>query len=117
MKNSCPNIGEKQKRMRLMLAIFPFFFTIIMMFWISISGDRSFRLLFFIPLMATAVPYFQVRESTCVFNSLMGIRNMDDGNVPVTDSSELKQQRKTAIIVLIQSILSSAIVTLAYFYV
>ena len=104
--------------MRLMIAIFPFFFTLIMMFWVSIASDnRLLRLLIFIPLMATAVPYFQVRESTCVFNSFAGIKNMDDGNKPVTDSSELKQQRKTAIVVLIQSIISSALVTLAYFYV
>ena len=104
--------------MRLMIAIFPFFFTLIMMFWISIASDnRSLRLLIFIPIMATAVPYFQVRASTCVFNSFAGIKNMDDGNKSVTDSSELKQQRKTAIVVLIQSTVLSAILTLAYFYI
>jgi len=104
--------------MRLIMAIFPFFFTLIMMFWISIASDNSsLRLLIFIPLMATAVPYFQVRASTCIFNSLAGIKNMDDGNKSVTDSSELKQQRKTAIVVLIQSIVLSAILTLAYFYI
>ena len=104
--------------MRLMIAIFPFFFTLIMMFWISIASDtRSLRLLIFIPLMATAVPYFQVRASTCIFNSFAGIKNMDDGNKVVTDSSELQQQRKMAIIVLIQSIALSAVLTLAYYYV
>ncbi len=118
MTNSCPNIGKKQKQMRLMMGMFPLFFTLVMMFWISIaSDDRSMRFLIFIPLMATAVPYFQVRASTCVFNSFAGIKNMDDGNKTVTDSSELTQQRKTAIIVLIQSIVLSAVLTLAYYYV
>ena len=119
MTSSCPNIGKKQKRMRLMLAIFPFFFIFIMMFWIEIASPNNdtLRLLIFIPLMATAVPYFQVRASTCVFNSFAGIKNMDDGNKVVTDSSELKQQRKTAIVIVIQSTALSAILTLAYFYI
>ena len=67
--------------------------------------------------MATTVPYFQVRASTCVFNSFAGIKNMDDGNKVVTDSSELTQQRKTALLVLIQSIVSSAVLTSAYYYI
>lgn len=118
MTNSCPNIGKKQKQMRLMMGMFPLFFTLVMMFWISIaSDDRSMRFLIFIPLMATAIPYFQVRASTCVFNSFAGIKNMDDGNKAVTDSSELSKQRKTAIVVLLQSILLSALLTLAYYYV
>ena len=82
-----------------MMGMFPLFFTLVMMFWISIaSDDRSMRFLIFIPLMATAIPYFQVRASTCVFNSFAGIKNMDDGNKAVTDSSELSKQRKTAIV-------------------
>ena len=104
--------------MRLMIAIFPFFFTLIMMFWISIASDnRLMRFLIFIPLMATTIPYFQVRASTCVFNSFACIKNMDDVNKVVTDSSELKQQRKMAIIVLIQSIALSSVLTLAYYYI
>ena len=109
MTNSCPNIGKKQKQKRLMMGMFPLFFTLVMMFWISIaSDDRSMRFLIFIPLMATAIPYFQVRASTCVFNSFAGIKNMDDGNKAVTDSSELSKQRKTDIVVLLQSILLSS---------
>ena len=104
--------------MRLMIGMFPLLFTLVMMFWISIaSDDRSMRFLIFIPLMATTVPYFQVRASTCVFNSFAGIKNMDDGNKVVTDSSELTQQRKTALLVLIQSIVSSAVLTSAYYYI
>ena len=118
MTNSCPNIGKKQKQMRLMIGMFPLFFTLIMMFWISIASDnRLMRFLIFIPLMATTIPYFQVRASTCVFNSFAGIKNMDDGNKVVTDSSELKQQRKMAIIVLFQSIALSSVLTLAYYYI
>jgi len=118
LTNSCPNIGQKQKQMRLMIGMFPLLFTLVMMFWISIaSDDRSMRFLIFIPLMATTVPYFQVRASTCVFNSFAGIKNMDDGNKVVTDSSELTQQRKTALLVLIQSIVSSAVLTSAYYYI
>ena len=101
-----------------MVGMFPLFFTLIMMFWISIASDiRSMRFLIFIPLMATTIPYFQVRASTCVFNSFAGIKNMDDGNKVVTDSSELQQQRKMAIIVLIQSIALSAVLTLAYYHI
>ena len=86
--------------------------TAIAVVWLVTGGvPRPWRLVVFVPAWIGALDFLQVRAGTCVLLAARGVRNMDSGNEPITDSAELARVRSQARMVHIQSLLLAGCVT------
>jgi hypothetical protein len=107
----CPNIGPRERQRRLIGGFF--FLSIAVAVGVSLlafNAPRPWRLLIFLPAWASAIGFFQVQAKTCVALAARGLKNMDDGDEPITHPSELKQVRAQSRAVHIRSILTAAVV-------
>jgi hypothetical protein len=110
----CENIGPRQRRKRVTAGIV-----------LLLAGDAlvvalvllhlplPFRLLAFLPFAAGSVTLFQVRERTCVVFAARKTKDMDQGEIPVTDARELQQIARQARRVWIYGIAAGLVLTLA----
>ena len=65
----------------------------------------------FVPFWVGALGYFQAREHTCVRLAARGTRNLDTGEEPIQDAAELALVRARARRVMVESLLTAALVT------
>jgi hypothetical protein len=76
---------------------------------------RPWRLAIFPLILGAAISLFQVKERTCVALAARGVRDMDDGEKPVTDEGELRRIAVQARRVYVESCLVAAVFTAVYF--
>ena len=106
------NIGPNERRRRaIMGAVFAAIVVALALLFIMIDAPRPWRLLIVLPAWIAALDLFQVRANTCVLLAARGVRNMDDGNVPVGDPSDDARLRAQARTVHVQSALAAAAIT------
>lgn len=112
----CENIGprERAKRMRFGVAcgVVAAGLGVVLL---ATRAPRMFRLTVFVPLALSGLGVFQARGHTCVANVARGVRNMDQGDQPVTDAGELRQLALQGRRVYVQSFASAAALTAAFF--
>lgn len=109
----CENIGPRQRRKRIRAG------TAVLAVGLVLAGvllaldvPRALRVVVFIPFAAACVGLFQVRHRTCVVFAARKVRDMDQGEVPVTDARELEQITRQARLVYAQGLGVAAVLTL-----
>lgn len=73
--------------------------------------EYAWRLTAFVPFAMAGFGFFQAREHTCVANVARKVRNMDDGDKPVTDARDIRQLALQARRVYVQALASAAALT------
>lgn len=112
------NIGPAEIKQRQLFAIAGLIITGISLFYLITSdSDRSERLVLFVPLIFFAVGFIQSRKKFCLAFGFLGTFNFGQlGQVAkVADPIAKKADRKTALIILLQSISLAAALTLAIY--
>lgn len=93
----CSNIGPRERRKRLYVGIAGEVIALAVLAAVKIlklSGwTAAITLPFFI---AAGIGFFQWLEKTCIANVYLGVSNMDDGNVTVTDDAVKRTLAKQA---------------------
>ena len=114
---SC-NIGNGEVRRRQVVALVGAVISITSLIGLlSSDAARGARLSLFIPLMVFAIGFIQSRKKFCLAYGFMGTFNFGKlGQISrVSDSISKKADRKTATIILVQSLLLALGLTLATF--
>jgi hypothetical protein len=108
----CENIGPRQRRRRIRAGI------VMLVLGGAIAGvllglhaERALRVVVAVPFIAGSISLFQVRARTCVLFAARKVKNMDQGEVPVTDSRELQTLVLQARLVWIQGIVLGVVLT------
>ncbi|MBP7600963.1 MAG: hypothetical protein KA750_06440 [Thermoflexales bacterium] len=93
----CTNIGPRERRKRLYFGIAAEVMALAVLAAVKIlklSGwTAAITLPFFI---AAGIGFFQWLEKTCIANVYLGVTNMDDGNVAVTNEAVKRTLAKQA---------------------
>ena len=114
---SC-NIGNGEVRRRQVVALVGAVISITSLVGLlSSDAARGARLSLFVPLMVFAIGFIQSRKKFCLAYGFMGTFNFGKlGQISrVSDSISKKADRKTATIILVQSLLLALGLTLATF--
>jgi hypothetical protein len=93
----CENIGPRQRRRRIRTGSVLLALGVVLAgVLIGLQAERALRVLTLVPFAAGGVTLFQVRARTCVVFAARKVKNMDQGEVPVTDSRELQTLQRQA---------------------
>jgi hypothetical protein len=114
---SC-NIGKSEIRQRQIVALVGLFLSVsALVGFISTKASPSIRLGIFLPLTIFSVGFVQSRKKFCLAFGFMGTFNFARiGKMSkVTDKASLAADRKTASIILLQSLGLAAVLTLAVY--
>jgi hypothetical protein len=108
----CENIGPRQRRRRIRTgAILLAIGVLVTGVLLGVHAERALRLVASVPFMAGSVTLFQVRARTCVVFAARKVKNMDQGEVPVTDARELQALERQARRVWMQGIGAGVVLT------
>ena len=114
MATECiPNIGPRERRRRTVGGVVFLLVTLCVggcLIWFN--APRPWRLLIFLPAWASAIGFFQVSAKTCVALAARGLKNLDAGDVNITDPIELARVRAQSRGVHIRAALTAAAVAL-----
>jgi hypothetical protein len=109
----CENIGPRQRAKRVRFGVvFGAIGLGLVAALLETHAGRAWRLTAFLPFVMAGISLFQVRERTCVAFAARGIRDMDDGEQPVTNPAELKQIALQSRRVYTQALITAAALTL-----
>jgi len=114
---SC-NIGKSEIRQRQIVALVGLFLSVsALVGFISTKASPSIRLGIFLPLTIFSIGFVQSRKKFCLAFGFMGTFNFARiGKMSkVTDKASLAADRKTASIILLQSLGLAAVLTLAVY--
>jgi hypothetical protein len=114
---SC-NIGKAEVRQRQIVALIGLFLSVsALVGFISTKASPSIRLGIFLPLAIFSVGFVQSRKKFCLAFGFMGTFNFARlGKMSkVTDKASLAADRKTASIILLQSLGLAAVLTFAVY--
>ncbi|HTA92187.1 MAG TPA: hypothetical protein VK745_21555 [Polyangiaceae bacterium] len=107
-----PNIGPRQRRQRVLGGVIGLVLGVAISALLLATGvARPYRAAVFLPFFVGMTGFFQAREKTCVALVAKKARNMDLGDEPVSDESEMQQLRAQAKKVYVQSLLSAALLS------
>ena len=112
------NIGKAEIRQRQVVALIGLFLSVSALIgFISTKATPSIRLGIFLPLTVFAVGFIQSRKKFCLAFGFMGTFNFARlGKMSkVVDKASLAADRKTATIILLQSLGLAAILTVAVY--
>ena len=114
---SC-NIGTGEIRRRQVIAIIGSALSVSALIgFISTNAEPSLRLGIFIPLAVAAIGWVQSKRKFCLAYGLMGTFNFGKlGQLSrVQDKASLAADRKTAVVILTQSLSLAAVLTIAVY--
>jgi hypothetical protein len=112
------NIGKNEIRQRQVVALIGLFLSVSALIgFITTKASPSVRLGIFLPLAVFSVGWVQSRKKFCLAFGFMGTFNFSRlGKMSkVTDKAALAADRKTASIILLQSLGLAAVLTLAVY--
>ncbi|HWP09779.1 MAG TPA: hypothetical protein VNN72_28750 [Polyangiaceae bacterium] len=110
----CENIGPRQRRRRIRIGVALLIVgAAIAALLLGLHAERALRIVVAVPFIAGSIGLFQVRARTCVVFAARKVKNMDQGEVPVTDSRELQTLQRQARLVWIQGFSLGAALTIA----
>jgi hypothetical protein len=116
MNDRCiPNIGPRERQRRIAVGLASLTLGLLLaagMLWLDVS--RVWRVAIFLPSLMAALGVRQAMAQTCVRLSAMGVKNLDDGNQPITDAAELAAIRRQAAVVNRDSVLFAAATTVLF---
>jgi len=109
----CENIGPRQRRKRIRFGIALLALGAVLAgVLLTLDASRALRAVVFIPFAAAGIGLAQVRYRTCVVFAARRVKDMDQGEVPVTDARELAQILRQARLVYAQGLGLAALLTL-----
>ncbi len=109
----CENIGPHERAKRVRLGVVSLVVGVgLSAALVATHAAYGLRLTTFLPFLLAGLGFFQAREHTCVANVARGVRNMDDGDKPVTDAADIRQLALRARRVYVQAFASAAAATL-----
>ena len=114
---SC-NIGNGEVRRRQLVAIFGLFLTSFSAVTIlATDQSKNSRLSIFVPALIFAIGFVQSRKKFCLAYGLAGTFNFGKlGQISKVQSTEdRKADRKTAVLILFQSVALAALITAVFF--
>jgi hypothetical protein len=112
----CENIGPRERAKRLRFGIGALLLVDVVAILLVVEhAARPWRFVVFPLLFIAAIGLLQVRERTCVALVARGVRDMDDGEKPVTDPAEQRQLRAQARRIYVQSTLIAAVFALVFY--
>jgi len=114
---SC-NIGKGEIRRRQIVALFGIFLTISSATaLLATDQSRSSRFSIFIPALVFSIGFVQSRNKFCLAYGLAGTFNFDRlGKISrVQSTQDRKADRKTAIVILLKSVVLAALITAVFF--
>jgi hypothetical protein len=101
----CENIGPRQRRRRIRTgSVFLALGVLLTAVLLGVHAERALRLVAMVPFVAGSITLFQVRARTCVVFAARKVKNLDQGEVPVTDARELETLQRQARRVWIQGV-------------
>ena len=107
------NIGPDERRKRRLMGVAALAAGAALAFALVAFGAPWWsRAVVFFPVWIAALGLLQAREQTCVALAARGLRNMDDGEVPVEDEGIARELREKARHINRRAMLVAAIVTL-----
>lgn len=110
----CENIGPRQRRRRIRIGVALLVLGgVLAGLLLGLHAERALRLVVAAPFIAGSICLFQVRARTCVVFAARKVKNMDEGEVPVTDSRELQTLLRQARLVWIQGFSLGIVLTVA----
>lgn len=108
----CENIGPRQRRRRIRIGVALLLLGVALAgLLLGVHAERMLRVVVAAPFIAGSITLFQVRARTCVVFAARKVKNMDQGEVPVTDSRELETLLRQARLVWIQGIALGVVLT------
>ena len=118
MKNNfeCPsNIGEKEKRKRLVFGWMMLVVSIVSAFALYSHPPGALqRLILFIPLFFTCLGFIQFKQKICALHGLRGTQNLDSGDKKIVDPNLAEVLRKTSAKILLLTIGIASVLTLIF---
>ncbi|HTQ03629.1 MAG TPA: hypothetical protein VMI54_07220 [Polyangiaceae bacterium] len=113
----CENIGPRERARRLRWGVGCAAVAVgLSAALVATHAPHVWRLTAFVPFVLAGFGFFQAREHTCISNVARNVRNMDDGDKPVTDAAEIRQLAAQARRVYVQSFASAAVLTLVLLF-
>src|SRR5262245_55997001 len=110
-----PNIGPAQRRRRTRFGWTWLALSLVLAAALGLAGaSRSYRALVFLPLVLSAIGFFQARAKTCVRLAHQGRRNLDGGSETIDDAAVLTQMRRQARTVYLESLAAATAVSAAF---
>lgn len=108
----CENIGPRQRRRRILIGSAMLVVGVALTAaLIGLDAGRLVRLVVALPFLAGSIGLFQVRARTCVVFAMRKVKNMDHGEVPVTDARELETIQRQARMVWMQGVAVGILLT------
>jgi hypothetical protein len=113
----CENIGPRERMKRVKAGIVALvLFDVVAVLLVVEHAARPWRLAVFPLALGAAISLIQVRERTCVALAARNVRDMDDGEKPVTDAGEQRRIAAQARRVYLHSVVIAAALTGAFFF-
>jgi hypothetical protein len=109
----CENIGPRERAKRMRFGVVSGVVAVgLGAVLVATHAPRVTRLTVFVPLVLAGLGVFQAREHTCVANVARRVRNMDEGDAPVTDAGDIRQLALQARRVYVKAFASAAAATI-----
>ena len=113
----CENIGPRERMKRVKAGIVGLVVLDVVAILLVVEHvARPWRLAIFPLALGAAISLIQVRERTCVALAARNVRDMDDGEKPVTDQVEQRRIATQVRRVYLHSFLIAAALTAAFFF-
>ncbi len=113
----CENIGPRERMKRVKAGIVALIvLDVVAVVLVLEQAARPWRLAIFPLALAAAISLIQVRERTCVALAARNVRDMDDGEKPVTEPGEQRRIAAQARRVYLHSVLIAVALTAAFFF-
>jgi hypothetical protein len=113
----CENIGPRERMKRVKAGIVALVLLDVTAILLVVEHvARPWRLAVFPLALGAAISLLQVRERTCVALAARNVRDMDDGEKPVTDPAEQRQIAKQVRRVYLNSALIAVAITAGIFF-
>jgi hypothetical protein len=109
----CENIGPRERAKRVRIGVVSLVAGVGLAAALVVThAAYGWRLTAFVPFLLAGFGFFQAREHTCIANVARGVKNLDDGDEPVTAAAEIRQLAQQARRVYLQSFASATAATL-----
>ena len=109
--DSCPNIGGREINRRMRIGYLGLILTLCFSTYVVILEPGHIRSLVIFPALMTTIPFLEVKEKTCIVNAYFGIKNMGEKYEREWDTTFLKKQRSSSLVLIMKGISIALVIT------
>ena len=115
--DSCPNIGGREINRRMRIGYLGLFFTLCFFAYGLILKPGYIRILVIFPSLLMVIPFLEVKEKTCIVNAYFGVKNMGEKYEKEQDTTFLKMQRSSSLILIMKGIFIALAITWVLYFI